>query len=349
MIQQQRKSMGLATILEIWAPGVGWLYAGQAGIGIPVLLGFLCFVGVGSIAIMTSSGVCCIPMIPMLIGGVAFSTYKLRGSMAAEQPAIWVHDAPSGQNPIRLLSKELDVDSRSNPRNPREFIESHQDRPLRSDDSAPNQLSERNHSGSRQWQDPTADSEFVVSGRGSVVAEKIPTALTQSAPLSDTAQAVDGKVICSRCGKLTAPGKYCRQCGAPQQSSLGGDVGVTRRLAVQPSQLAAMARPRMTLSFPECDKQISLPNKPEILIGRPDSLDIAPDIDLTPYGGLARGVSRRHARLRIEQETITLEALGTTNSTSINNRTLAPGEFRQLKDGDTLLFGQLAAVIHVSS
>ena len=71
------------------------------------------------------------------------------------------------------------------------------------------------------------------------------------------------------------------------------------------------------------------------------------DVDLDPYDGFARGVSRRHAMLRPSRRTLYLLDLGSTNGTMHNAMPINQGVTRSLSSGDTLTFGQLSCTIQI--
>ncbi|MEZ5545954.1 MAG: cyclic nucleotide-binding domain-containing protein [Lysobacteraceae bacterium] len=82
-----------------------------------------------------------------------------------------------------------------------------------------------------------------------------------------------------------------------------------------------------------------------LLIGRPDpTTGAAPDIDLSPLD-MARGLSRRHARLWHDSSGVSLrEEPRVANGTWVNNRRLNPGESVTLQPGDRLRFGAIELV-----
>jgi hypothetical protein len=73
-------------------------------------------------------------------------------------------------------------------------------------------------------------------------------------------------------------------------------------------------------------------------------------LDLTPYGGMQSGVSRRHAVILIYQDMHILQDLGSTNGTWLNAVRLPPNSSHMLKNGDMIQLGQvrLQAVFHGS-
>lgn len=74
-----------------------------------------------------------------------------------------------------------------------------------------------------------------------------------------------------------------------------------------------------------------------MVVGRQDpTLGIYPEINLAD-----KTVGRRHAYLRNQQGTYTVEDLNALNKTRLNGVTLTPHEERTLKDGDILRFGSV--------
>ncbi|RPI99164.1 MAG: FHA domain-containing protein, partial [Chloroflexi bacterium] len=85
----------------------------------------------------------------------------------------------------------------------------------------------------------------------------------------------------------------------------------------------------------------------EMIVGRksPDSV-MLPDIDLAPFQADVMGVSRLHAGVRRQNDTLVLTDLGSLNHTQINGQRLHSHEVRVLHDGDELRFGQLTVRIY---
>jgi serine/threonine protein kinase len=74
-----------------------------------------------------------------------------------------------------------------------------------------------------------------------------------------------------------------------------------------------------------------------MVVGRQDPiLGIYPEINLAD-----KTVGRRHAYMRNQQGTFTVEDLNALNKTRLNGVTLTPHEERTLKDGDILRFGSV--------
>jgi pSer/pThr/pTyr-binding forkhead associated (FHA) protein len=84
----------------------------------------------------------------------------------------------------------------------------------------------------------------------------------------------------------------------------------------------------------------------QMLVGRSDAGgDSVPDLDLSPLDGRRSGVSRRHALITYENETLFLTDLNSTNGTRINGFQLTPGRSYRLRDGDELEFGRIRGIM----
>lgn len=85
-------------------------------------------------------------------------------------------------------------------------------------------------------------------------------------------------------------------------------------------------------------KPLGLEIRGEVIVGRkmPGS---NPDLDLSPYGGVQLGVSRRHALLRPSKAELLVVDLVSSNGTYCNGSKLDAGMPRALKDLDVLSFG----------
>ena len=80
----------------------------------------------------------------------------------------------------------------------------------------------------------------------------------------------------------------------------------------------------------------------QIVIGRSDvRASIFPDLDLTPYDGLDKGVSRRHAAFIAEPDRLMLMDLGSTNGTFVNDQRLQAHRPYRLRHGDEVMIGRV--------
>lgn len=92
---------------------------------------------------------------------------------------------------------------------------------------------------------------------------------------------------------------------------------------------------------------IRAPIGERLTLGRDDSQnDIYPEIDLTPFRGQHLGVSRKHARIIMRNNRITVEDLQSANGTYINGKHIGVLNATRLRDGDQLKLGSLSLQVH---
>ncbi|MCU0515044.1 MAG: response regulator [Anaerolineae bacterium] len=85
----------------------------------------------------------------------------------------------------------------------------------------------------------------------------------------------------------------------------------------------------------------------EVLIGRNDpARGVKPEIDLDPFNGQDKGVSRRHALLYARDNRVLLRDEGSANGTFINGQALIARQDYRLHDGDRVRLGQLELQTH---
>lgn len=93
--------------------------------------------------------------------------------------------------------------------------------------------------------------------------------------------------------------------------------------------------------------RIRVPFKSEILIGRQDpDNDSFPEVDLTPYGAAEKGVSRRHAKIVLNESELAIEDIGSVNGTFLNGYRIAPYQPMPLGSGDVLQLGTLVLQVY---
>ena len=161
-------------------------------------------------------------------------------------------------------------------------------------------------------------------------------------------------IECPCCGRKHRPGTlFCTECGVylPTGGPLGTEPipehdlpaarahawdGASERVGTR--QTDAVLRIRVLST----DRQIQLPSNEEVQVGRLDAAHgIFPDIDLTPDGGLERGVSRRHCKIYEQGGEYFVEDLGSANGTFLDDERLTPYLPHVLNDGDRLQLGRV--------
>ncbi len=89
-------------------------------------------------------------------------------------------------------------------------------------------------------------------------------------------------------------------------------------------------------------ERIVLTDDLSIVLGRSDlNARFDPDIDLTTYGAVDRGVSRAHARLHLSEGHLFITDLGSTNGTFVSGKRLEPDKAQVLRKGEEILLGRL--------
>jgi hypothetical protein len=154
-------------------------------------------------------------------------------------------------------------------------------------------------------------------------------------------------IDCPSCGAQNPDGEvYCYKCGILLNQAFD-----TKQLPEDEAKLVFPKRHWGTATFDYKtyvlmhvrghDKPLAVPFEgEELVIGRSNE-EAKVDIDLSDYGALEQGVSRRHALLRRQNETVQLIDLQSANSTFLNGHKIIPNEPRILRDGDEMKLGQL--------
>jgi hypothetical protein len=152
-------------------------------------------------------------------------------------------------------------------------------------------------------------------------------------------------IECPACHKPNQPGTvYCFSCGTILLSA-NGPAGGTQPLPGPITMDSAFFGENWVLYMKVQGNNEPVrvqPRQSEIILGRksPDNVMI-PDVDLTPYDAGEKGVSRLHASLRRQDQTLVLSDLGGVNHTFINGQRVHPHEVRVLHDGDEIRLGRL--------
>jgi pSer/pThr/pTyr-binding forkhead associated (FHA) protein len=170
-------------------------------------------------------------------------------------------------------------------------------------------------------------------------------------------------ITCPVCKQSEYEGElYCSRCGA--QLALVDDSPVTRSFPATQTMEPTAAKPapkgpgsptarppapgQIALAPEGADASIILAGKFEYILGRESQAQLPPDVDLNPYGGREKGVSRRHASLRVDGKQLLLMDLGSANGTKLNGESMRPQEPVRLMDGDEIRLGKLPVRVYFS-
>ena len=144
--------------------------------------------------------------------------------------------------------------------------------------------------------------------------------------------------ICPNCDYQNREGyMFCEDCGedlAAVESSQPG---------VRPAPVETVI---FSLVLTDTAEAILLKPEAKNTLGRRDpDRDLFPDVDLTPFNAMEKGVSAMHAVIDHDSESVQITDMGSTNGTYINDRWLNPNQAYILHSGDEIRFGRLVARI----
>lgn len=149
---------------------------------------------------------------------------------------------------------------------------------------------------------------------------------------------------------------FCEECGQPLSSNELTPAQATKKLEVKSDDFAARATwgtarfdkdATVIMHIRDSSDPITFHPNVQTVLGRSDTTSTQqPDLDLTPFGALEKGVSRIHAAICRNDDTLTLVDKGSANGTHLNGQRLVPDQPRVLRDGDEIRLGKLIAHIY---
>ena len=153
--------------------------------------------------------------------------------------------------------------------------------------------------------------------------------------------------VCVNCGKANPEDTgYCFACGhiLPYGMRKLSTRGLDVKSGLQPQIRWGTAffgdQTLLEIHIQSTGTTIEEPCGMACVIGRAAG-DSRPDIDLSPFGALELGVSRRHAMFTRRSATIMVQDLDSINGTYLNGERLVPKQARVLRNQDELTLGQL--------
>lgn len=104
----------------------------------------------------------------------------------------------------------------------------------------------------------------------------------------------------------------------------------------------------LELNAPQMAKPLKLRLEDRLILGRNVAGETKqPDVDLSPYGAEAHGVSRQHLVIAHENDRLMVTDLNSGNGTFINGHRLKPGEVHSLEHGGQLQLGRLRLDVQI--
>jgi hypothetical protein len=163
-------------------------------------------------------------------------------------------------------------------------------------------------------------------------------------------------IICTKCGHRNRVGTlFCEDCGVSLEN--GGTLTIpTRAIHGDPDEASARAtwgaarigaNTQIILHIRDFAQPLVFVPTQRMICGRSDAQTTTkPDIDFANYSGLEKGVSRQHAVLEFNEDTLMLIDAGSANGTFLNGQRLSPNQPRVVRDGDEVRLGKLIAHIY---
>jgi pSer/pThr/pTyr-binding forkhead associated (FHA) protein len=149
---------------------------------------------------------------------------------------------------------------------------------------------------------------------------------------------------------------FCEECGQGVAPNTTNTVLPTKQLEQSANDLAAKATwgtarfgqdASIIMHIRDATDPVVLQPAKKTVLGRTDTNSPQkPDLDLTHFGALEKGVSRLHAAIYRSEDTLTLVDMGSANGTHLNGQRLVPDQPRILRDGDEIRLGKLVAHIY---
>ncbi len=166
-------------------------------------------------------------------------------------------------------------------------------------------------------------------------------------------------IACQYCSHQNREGElFCEECGQGLHAVAERTITVspTKRFDQSVADLAAKVTwgtarfghdAFIIIHIRDATEPIILKPSDKLVIGRADNTSATkPDLDLTPFGALEKGVSRIHAAVCRSDDTLTLVDMGSANGTHLNGQRLVPDQPRILRDGDEIRLGKLVAHVY---
>lgn len=158
-------------------------------------------------------------------------------------------------------------------------------------------------------------------------------------------------IVCPNCHHQEPAGAlFCSECSTKLVTSDGLSTATIRTTDSRITQPGAMPAPpppaqvtegNVSLHIVRTGQILPLVGRSEFTLGRiSQGQSILPDIDLSPYNAYAQGVSRLHATLKVSQEELVIEDLGSSNGTRINNTKIPAHQNQRINHGDVIALGR---------
>lgn len=165
-------------------------------------------------------------------------------------------------------------------------------------------------------------------------------------------------IKCTNCGEGNREGMlFCDVCGYSLTRATQGQATIpTKRIDNDSDANIAKATwgaarfkqgSAIIIHVRDADEPVTVEPAQRVIFGRSDdNSTVKPDVDFASYGAIEKGVSRQHAALEVNEDTLMLLDVGSSNGTYLNGQRLLPNQPRVLRDGDEVRLGKLVAHIY---
>lgn len=158
-------------------------------------------------------------------------------------------------------------------------------------------------------------------------------------------------IVCPNCNFEEPEGAiFCSECGTKLLSSDGLSTASIRATDTKftdsstehtPPPPTPISEAQISLHIIRTGQILPLVGRTEYTLGRiSKGQSILPDIDLSTYDAYSQGVSRLHATLRIKDNQLFIEDLGSSNGTRINNNKIISHNDQLIQHGDVIALGR---------
>ena len=161
---------------------------------------------------------------------------------------------------------------------------------------------------------------------------------------------MDTGTVCVVCKQENPPGATeCLKCTAPLRIS--ATVLLSDHLKQEIARGSRTYQGKMeagsiALHFIGRKQPLMVPIENEVVLGRHVGDDSPKVVDLTRYRAGLLGVSRRHVVIRASKDGYTIEDLGSTNGSWVNENPLTPNTRYLLANGDNVRLGELIMYVY---
>ena len=158
----------------------------------------------------------------------------------------------------------------------------------------------------------------------------------------------DRPIVCPICGHENPPNaKLCMSCSLTINRDTR-TVSPPADLEIEPKWGTRHLNKVLLLHIHGSNEslKVHLEEKMELVMGRYDTdTETYPELDFSNFGAVEKGVSRNHAVLLYQNESLRVADLTSANFTYLNNQKLIPNQKRIVRDGDEIRLGHLVMTV----